>query len=173
MQIRDEAADIAESGRGINDYTDSIMQLNRTNKLAASILASAQPLDASLTDVEAVAGDIDDAVVGIQRHAESIDSSARSINASAATILGDVTDINQQANSISTTAGGINADAAGILRTAVAIQRGIRLINDSAARAADVVGVILADARNINTHAVRTAHLARCIDDGLNGGSPC
>lgn len=173
VEIRDEAADIAQSGRGINDYTDSIMQLNRTNNLAASILDSARPLDGSLTAINALAGNIDDEVASIEDNAASIDTSARSINSSAASILDDVTTINRTAATINDTAAGVNANAASILDTAGAIERGTSLINSNAATTASIVRTILGDARGIETAAVRTNHLAHCIDNGLNGGSPC
>jgi hypothetical protein len=92
------SSDRARSGtRGINNYTDSIMQLSRTNQLAASILKSVSPLDGDLSKIDALAADVDSSVGGIQKNASSINTSATSINGSAATILGDVTNINRQA----------------------------------------------------------------------------
>lgn len=173
VAIRKEAADIATNGRGINDYTDSILQLNQTNKLAASILATAKPLNGSLTAINQLAGAIDQEVAGIHGSSDSINTSARSINASAATILGDVNTINGQAATIAKTAGGVNANASHILGTAAAIEKGIRLINGNAATTASVASAILADAHGIDTQATRANHLAACIDNGLNGGHPC
>lgn len=173
VAIRRAAADIASSGRGINENTDSILQLNKTNQLATSILSSAQPLDDELAQINHLAGGIDARVGGIQQNAASIDSSARSINSSASTIAGDVTRVNALAATINSSAGGINTSAGRIVEAAGAIERGIRFINGNAASAASVVRAILSDAKGIDVTAVRANHLAHCIDHGLNGGSRC
>ncbi|MBA3840835.1 MAG: hypothetical protein H0X55_11160, partial [Thermoleophilaceae bacterium] len=44
QSISAKAANISQSGRGINIATDSVIQLDRTNRTAKSILRSAQPL---------------------------------------------------------------------------------------------------------------------------------
>lgn len=172
-EIRTKAADIATSGRGINAYTDSIMQLSKTNQLAASILKHVSPLDGDLSKIDTLAADIDSSVGGIRKNASSINGSASSINGSAKTILGDVANINRQAGSINNSLTGVNANAAAILDTAGSIERGIGLINTNASRTAAIVRAILGDAAGINAGAVRTDHLAHCIDNGLNGGTPC
>lgn len=172
-EIRDKAADIAKSGRGINEYTDSIMQLEQTNQLAASILKRVAPLDEDLAQIDSLAADIDSSVGGIQANASSINTSASSINKSADTILDDVTNINRQVRSINSSLTGVNANAAAILDTAGSIERGIALINTNASRTAGIVRAILSDAKGINSGAVRTNHLAHCVNNGLNGGSRC
>jgi uncharacterized phage infection (PIP) family protein YhgE len=171
--IRQKAADIARSGRGINNYTDSITQLSRTNQLAASILKSVSPLDGDLSKIDALAADIDSSVRGIQKNASSINTSATSINGSATTILGDVTNINHQAGSINDSLAGVNTNASAILVAAGSIERGIALINTNASQTAAIVRTILSDAAGIDSGVLRTNHLAHCIDNGLNGGPKC
>jgi methyl-accepting chemotaxis protein len=171
--IRHKAADIARSGRGINDYTDSIMQLSRTNQLAASILKLVSPLGGDLSKIDALAADIDGSVGGIQKNASAINASASAIGGSAETILGDVTNINRQAGSINDSLTGVNTNASAILTAAGSIERGIALINTNASQTAAIVRAILSDAGGIDSGAVRTDHLAHCIDNGLNGGPKC
>ena len=48
-RINLKAKTIARTGQGINEATDSVVQLNRTNETAASILASTQPLAGDLS----------------------------------------------------------------------------------------------------------------------------
>lgn len=177
VEIRETAAGIATNGRGINEYTDSIMQLNKTNELASSILESAEPLDGALSTINSVAGDIDGAVASIQKNATSIDTSAASINKSGKTIRADAEEINSVADDIDDTAGGILKNAKDILKTAQAIERGTNAINTNAATTASLVGKILADAKGINTAAGTTNQVAACIDDTVNLGAlgvpPC
>src|SRR5438067_2164055 len=49
--IDHKAKRIAKTGQGINTATDSVIQLNRTNETAASILATAQPLQGKLDQI--------------------------------------------------------------------------------------------------------------------------
>lgn len=171
--IRDAAAGIAENGRGINTSTDSIMQLTKTNELGASILNSAKPLHAALTEINGLAASIDGAVAGIEKNAVGIDTSAKSINNSAATIKGQVGTVNTLAVTINQTATGVNSDAASILKTATAIENGIVQINKNAALTAALVQSIMADADGINAAAVTTAGLASCIDHALTASGSC
>ena len=99
--INKKAANISKTATPINQATDAVLNLDRTNELAASILAPAQPLDAKLAEIVPVA--------------KSLDALAASINASASEVDG--------------TAKGINGDAGGIVTTARSIDRGVMQIN--------------------------------------------
>jgi uncharacterized protein YoxC len=71
-RINHKAENIARTGQGINTATDSVIQLNRTNEAAGSILASAQPLEGKLAQVVTLA--------------QSVDGLAKSINGTAGAI---------------------------------------------------------------------------------------
>ena len=113
--INDKAKDIALTGRGINESTDSIIQLNRTNELATSILNSAVPLQGKLSTIVNEANTINGAAGSINGSAGSINKSAVSINGTAKGIGGSATSIGGSATRINGTAGGINGEAARIL----------------------------------------------------------
>lgn len=172
-EIRELTVQIAESGRGINSYTDSVIQLDRTNKLAASILRSVEPVDENLGGVAALASRIDGSVASIRQSSRSIDGSSASIKKSSVAIRDDVAGLSSTAASINTSLKGVNANAAAILRTAAAIRRGVEAIGTNLAATARITRQILRDARGIDTRLVRTDHLAGCIDNGLNGNAKC
>jgi methyl-accepting chemotaxis protein len=94
QSIDKKAQTIAENASRIDVATDPVLELNRTNELASSILTSAKPLEGLLVTVEATARDI----AGI---ANSIDATAGTINETAGTI-------NETAGTINETAGGID-----------------------------------------------------------------
>jgi methyl-accepting chemotaxis protein len=143
--INDKAENISKTAAPINQATDAVLNLDRTNELAASILATAQPLDAKLAE--------------IVRLAKSVDALAASINASASEVDG--------------TAKGINGDAGGIVTTARSIDRGVMQINTNLDRTIEVAGQIKGDSGNILGQAELAHRLAACIDQGLPGpGSP-
>jgi methyl-accepting chemotaxis protein len=131
--------------KALNEATDAALDLDRTNELAASILATAQPLDGKLAE--------------IVRLARSVDALAKSINASATEVDG--------------TAKSINADAGNILGTARSIDRGVMQINANLDRTIELAGQVKGDSGNILTQAEVAHRLAACIDQGLPGpGSP-
>ena len=109
--INKKAATISKTGRGINDNTDSILQLTKTNKLGTSILNSAKPLQGQLAQVVDLAN--------------SINGLATSINGSAGTIDGTAKAINSSAGAINSTANGINSTASSILTVANSIKSGV------------------------------------------------
>ena len=115
--INAKAAKISQTGRGINDNTDSILQLTKTNQLGASILNSAKPLQGQLGQVVNLA--------------QSIDGLAKSINSSAGTINTTAGAIGTSAGAINSTAGGINQTAGSILGVAQSINKGVGLINQN------------------------------------------
>jgi methyl-accepting chemotaxis protein len=143
--INKKALNISRTATPINEATDAVLDLDRTNELAASILATAQPLDGKLAE--------------IVRLARSVDALAKSINASATEVDG--------------TAKSINADAGNILGTARSIDRGVMQINANLDRTIELAGQVKGDSGNILTQAEVAHRLAACIDQGLPGpGSP-
>ncbi|MGH3840807.1 MAG: hypothetical protein ACRDS0_05080 [Pseudonocardiaceae bacterium] len=95
QSIDKKAQAIAANAGKINDATDSVVELNRTNELASSILSSAKPLQSLLNTADAAARDI----AGV---AKSIDTTARTIQDTAGKI-------NSTAGTIDKTAGGVNS----------------------------------------------------------------
>ncbi|MGH3801096.1 MAG: hypothetical protein ACRDTD_13340, partial [Pseudonocardiaceae bacterium] len=87
QSIDKKAQTISGNAGSIDVATDTVVQLNRTNEVAASILTSAKPLEGQLRTVDTVARDID----GL---AKSINGTAGSINGNAATINGTAVTIN-------------------------------------------------------------------------------
>ncbi|MGH3613579.1 MAG: hypothetical protein ACRDRK_13490 [Pseudonocardia sp.] len=149
QNISDKAATIATTGRGINTATDSIIQLNRTNEAASSILESARPLEASLTTIVGTAGEIN--------------TLAGSINGSAGSINGSAGGINNSAGTINTSAIAINDNAVKILGSATTINGVASGINGKAAEILDVAQRIDVDAKNINTELDETIGIAKDI----------
>lgn len=126
QSINKKAQNIADVGAGINEDTDSVVQLTRTNRLATSILGSADPLEGQLNGIVSTARSIN----GL---AGSINSTAGAINGSATTINGTATDINSSAGDINSAATSINNSAGSIDGSAGAINQRARTINSSAA----------------------------------------
>ncbi len=174
--INGHAADIAASTRGIDEDTSAIRLLERTNELAASILSSAKPLDAQLSNTIRLAQGIDGTVTSISGSARSINESAQDINGAAASIETDATDILATAQGIDGTVKGINLSAASINQQAAAIldvagriNEDIRLINLNLNDTIRVVDTVRGDTRNIVGEARRAHQLAACIDREVNG----
>ena len=136
--INKKAGNIAKTAAPINVATDAVLNLDKTNQLAGSILNTAKPLEGKLAE--------------IVRLAQSVDRLAISINGSAA--------------DIDTTAKGINADATTIIATARSIDRGVKQIITNLNQTLGIVGEIKSDSGNILGQA-NTAHKeAACIDQG-------
>ena len=155
--INAKAATISKTGRGINDNTDSILQLTKTNQLGSSILNSAKPLQGQLAQVVNLA--------------QSIDGLAKSINGSANTINGTAKQINGSATAINSTANGINGTASAILGTAQSIAKGVQLINTNLDTTIAIASQIKGDTGNVVTQAVKALHEAGCINRSLGGNS--
>ena len=117
QSIDQKAQAIAENAGQINVTTDSVVELNRTNEVASSILSSAKPLEGLLNTVDATARDI----AGL---AESINTTAQNIEATAGTINGTAATINKTATEIDNSVGTIN-DAA------TEINNSVGAINDT------------------------------------------
>jgi methyl-accepting chemotaxis protein len=101
QSIDKKAQTIATNAGKINVATDPVVELNRTNELASSILTSAKPLQELLNTTDATARDI----AGL---AKSIDATAQTINNTAGTIRDTAGTINDTAGTINKTAGTIN-----------------------------------------------------------------
>ena len=151
--INEKAKDIALTGRGINESTDSIIQLNRTNELATSILSSAVPLQGKLAE--------------IVNQANTINGSAGSINGTAKGIGGSATSIGGAASRINGTAGGINGEAAKILDVARRIDRDVAQININLDGTIPIANAIKSDTGGIVGQAVNAKVNAACINGGL------
>jgi methyl-accepting chemotaxis protein len=159
--INKKASTIAMTGRGINDNTDSILQLTKTNQLGASILNSAKPLSGQLGQVVNLAN--------------SINGLASSINNSAGAINGTASSINNSAGAINSTANGINSTATSILSVANSIKTGVGMINTNLDTTINVAGLIKGDTGAIvgssSSGLARGLHLAACINKELGGNA--
>ena len=144
VSINDKAESIARTGRGINQSTDAILQLEKTNQLGGAILTTSKELVPRL-----------DTIIG---HARSIDGLATTINGSAVTI--------------NNTARGINASVVNIMGTAQSINRGVEQINrnvDTTIGLARDVKLTLDNILNVTGGIHRNG---ACIDRKLVVGPP-
>jgi uncharacterized protein YoxC len=157
--INKKAQTISRTGRGINDNTDSILQLTKTNQLGSSILGSAKPLQGQLSQVVDLAN--------------SINGLAGSINGSAGAIDGTAKTINNSAGAINSTATGINSTASSILSVANSIKAGVAQINTNLDATIGVAQQIKGDTGAIvggsGSGLTRALHLAACINKELAG----
>jgi len=175
--INAKAATIARNGRGINIATDSVIQLSRTNRIAASILRSAQPLSGKLTlivdrahgingtagSIDTTAGTINTTAGGIDKTAGAINTTAGAINTTAGAINGTAGSIKGTAGTINGTAGAINGTAGAINGTAGRIDSTARGINGRAAQILDVSTKIDTDVKLINVFLVQSIGIASRI----------
>ena len=153
QSISGKAERISQSGRGINVATASVIQLNRTNRTAKSILRSAEPLQPKLNRIVGEAQGIDVRAGSINNSAGTINNTAGSINNSARTINGTAGQINQTGGAINQTAGEINGTASKINGTAGSILREAGDINATAGAINSTAGEIQGTARGINSDA--------------------
>jgi methyl-accepting chemotaxis protein len=193
-RINHKADRIAQTGRGINIATDSVVQLRRTNETAASILASAEPLEAKLTEVVTLAQGVDGLAGSINGTASAINGTGAKINGTAGEIGGSATKINKTAKEINKSATAIEGHAGSINGSAVKINATAKDINLQAAAILDVANRINADVAQINKNldatlpiaqgikgdtgnivveATRADKYARCIDHRLGTPTPC
>lgn len=106
QSIDKKAQTIAANSGKIDVATNSVIELNRTNELASSILSSAKPLQGQLETADATARDI----AGL---AKSINTTAGTIKATAGTVSGTATTIDNSAKSIDKSVGTINDTTGG------------------------------------------------------------
>lgn len=184
-RIEVKAQRIAKTGQGINTATDSVIQLNRTNETAASILNTAQPLEPKLAEIVRLA-------VSVNGRATSIDGTAKAINGTGGKINGTAGAINKTAKDINTTAGAIQASASSIDGTAGTVNKTAKDINTQAAAILDVgkridvdvaainqlidatLGIVTGvkgDTGNILLQANAADHLADCINKRVPPGN--
>jgi methyl-accepting chemotaxis protein len=164
--IDKKAKSIRDTGIGINTATDSIAQLQRTNKTATSILHTAQPLDGVLTKIVQHAKSINGDATSIDSLASTILSTAGTINTSATTINGVAGTVNGTAATINGTAKSIDGIAGGIRDIAGTINRTAKSINVTAGPGAGIVGIaktIDSQAATIVTGLTTTLGLAHGI----------
>ena len=142
VRINQKAGAIQRTAVPINRATDAVTNIPETNRLAGSILTSAQPLENQLREIVALARDVD--------------RLARSINGTAA----GIDDI----------AAGIDRTAAQILPVARAINTDVILINRSLDIALDPARApgINADTSRIVGQAQAAHARAACIDRKLD-----
>lgn len=84
-EIRSKTHRIATSAQGINTYTDSVIKLEETNRLAASILRSVDPLSIPLQDIAGRSDDIADVLRSIRASTAAMQNAPTSIENSVAT----------------------------------------------------------------------------------------
>ncbi|MCA1697209.1 MAG: hypothetical protein LC749_22235, partial [Actinobacteria bacterium] len=106
QSIDKKAQTIAENAGNINFSTNSVIELNRTNELASSILSSASPLQGLLHTTDATARDIAGLAKSINTTAGTIKATAGTVNGTASTINNAATGINTSVGTISGTTGG-------------------------------------------------------------------
>jgi methyl-accepting chemotaxis protein len=171
QSIDKKAQTIAGNAGKINVATDPVMELNRNNELASSILSSAKPLqgllnttDATARDIDGLAKSINTTAVTINGTAGTINGTATTINNSATSINGSVSTINGTAATINSTAKGIDNRAAAILDVAQRIDVDAANINDALARTVVIARNIRIDAGNIINQAINAELTSRCID---------
>jgi methyl-accepting chemotaxis protein len=182
-----KAKRIAKTGQGINTATDSVIQLNRTNETAASILTTAQPLQGKLDQIIKVAQSIDGHAGSILGTAKDINGTGAKVNGTAGTINKTAKDINGTAGAIHATAlaidatagkingtaKDINSQAAAILDVAKRINNDVAAINQSIDTTLGIVGTVKGDTGNILVQAQTADHLAKCIDQRLGSPGAC
>jgi methyl-accepting chemotaxis protein len=171
QSIDKKAQTIAGNAGNINVATNSVVELNRTNEVAASILQSAKPLQGLLTTADATARDIDGLAKSINGTAGTINGTAGTINGVATTINstatginGSVGTINGTAFTINSTARGIDNRASAILDVANRIDVDAANINDALSRTVVIAHNIRTDSGNILNQAIRAELTSRCID---------
>ena len=157
IAINKKATTISKTGVGINQNTDSILELSHTNALASSILNSAQPLQGDLTQIVNLGN--------------SVNSLATTINQSAQTINGTASQINSTAGAVNSTANGINSAAGSILNTANSIKSGVAMINQNVDTTIGIVQQIKGDTATIVGGLSTAQHRAGCINHDLGGNS--
>ena len=105
QSIDKKAQTIAANAGKINIATDPVVELNRTNELASSILTSAKPLQGLLDTTDATARDIAGLAKSIDKTAGTIEHTARTINDTAGTISNTAGGVNNSVGTIDRTTG--------------------------------------------------------------------
>lgn len=171
QNINNKAEQIADAGAEINNATSSVSKLRRTNELAESILATAQPLEGQLATIVGHAQSIDGLASSINSSAGDINATAGAINQNAGDIISVAGQINSTAGDIDSTAGGINSEAAGILDVAQRIESDVNQINQNLDGTIGIAQQIKGDTGNIVVQAREAHQNAACIDNKLLGSN--
>jgi methyl-accepting chemotaxis protein len=166
-----KAKRIARTGQGINTATDSVIQLNRTNETAASILTTADPLQGKLDQIVKVAQSIDGRAGSILGTAKTINGTGATVNGTAGAINKTALAIDGTAGKINGTAKDINSQAAAILDVAKRINNDVAAINQSIDTTLGIVEGVKSDTGNILVQAQTADHVAKCIDQRLGAGN--
>jgi methyl-accepting chemotaxis protein len=193
-RINAKAERIAKTGQGINIATDSVIQLNRTNETAKSILASATPIESKLGQIVGQAQSVDGLATSINGTAGTINATGSRINTTAAeinttagrinktakdinttvkTIAGSAGSINTSAVKINATAKDINVQAAAILNVARRINDDVAQINKDLDGTVGLAQAIKGDTANILGEAQKAQQYADCIDKRIGVATPC
>jgi len=191
-RINLKAKTIARTGQGINEATDSVIQLNRTNETAASILASTQPLAGDLSSMVEQAKALDDlsgsldastgainatvsqllgTASGMSATAAAINSTTKKIAASSADVDGTTKTVGATTGALNATAKAINASLAGLLDTARKVDNDVKLINQRLDTGLALDKALKGDTGNLLAQVALTQHEAACIDQRLLGPS--
>ncbi len=125
VRINHKAEKIQQTAVPINRATDAVTNVPETNRLASSILTSAQPLEGQLAEIIRLAKDVDRLAASINGTAGTIDNTANGIDTSAAgippvgrAILADVNQINRNLDITVNFARDIDVDTSEILALA-------------------------------------------------------
>lgn len=181
---------IARTGQGINTATDAVIQLSRTNELAASILASTQPLAGDLSamveqakaldglsgSLAASTGAINSTVArllatanGMNATAGDINASTRTIAASSADVAGVTREVASSTGALNGTAKTINAHLADLLATTKKLDFDVVEINKRVDLGLGLDRAIRIDTGNLLAQVVDTQRYVACIDRKVFG----
>ncbi len=189
-RINLKAKNIARTGQGINTATDAVVQLSRTNELAASILGSTQPLAGDLAamveqakaldtlsgSLDASTGTINTTVAqllatanGMNATAGDINRSTKKIAASSAEVLSTTREVGATTGVLNTTAKGINASLAGLLDATRKIGDDVVKINQRLDTGLALDNELKVDTQNLLAQVVLTQRYSACTDRKLGG----
>ena len=189
-RINAKAKTIARTGQGINTATDSVIQLSRTNELAASILGSTQPLagdlaamveqtkalDALSGSLDASTGTINATVAGLLATANGMNATAADINATTKKVAGSTAEIDgttkevaATTNALNTTAKGINASLASLLDTTRKLGDDVVKVNQRLDTGLALDRALKIDTGNLLNQVVLTQRYVACLDRKVAG----
>jgi uncharacterized protein YoxC len=189
-RINAKAKTIARTGQGINTATDSVIQLNRTNEFAASILASTQPLAGDLATMvtqaralDSLSGSLDTSTGtingtvgrlltianGMSATAGDINATNKKVAASSAEVDDTTKQVADTTRALNTTAKGINASLAGLLDATRKIESDVVKINQRLDTGLALDKALKADTGNLLAQVALTQRYAACTDVKLLG----
>jgi methyl-accepting chemotaxis protein len=189
-RINAKAKTIARTGQGISSATDSVIQLSRTNELAASILGSTQPLagdlgamveqakalDALSGSLDASTGAINTTLAqllatanGMNATAGDINTSTKKIAASSAELAGTTQEVATSTGTLNATAKTINAHLADLLDTTRKLDADVVEINKRVDIGLALDRAIRIDTGNLLAQVVLTQRYVACIDRKVVG----